>query len=325
MVDPAKAEVGAELVAIAGDRVVDTWTEVVQHIPVQLAESARQKARDLQVDCILSIGGGSAIGVGKAIRMEVDATFVAVPTTFAGSEMTTIWGMSDNEGKHTGKSAKVKPDFVIYDPQLVIGISPIVAGPSGMNALAHCVEALYGPGANPVTSLLARQGIRSITRNLTAACDHPDDIDAIGEVLYGACLAGIALDSAGTSLHHKACHVLGGMFNLDHGGMNAVLLPHVVAFNAPAMPEVVRALAEELNDEDPTSALLDLSSGIGAPASLQELGMSEAGIESAAEQIVVETPHNPRPLDVESVVTLLEGAFEGPRQHRKRVMDDQSL
>jgi maleylacetate reductase len=294
-----------------GPRLVERIGRVQQHVPATTAVAARATARRSEADAVVTIGGGSATGVGKAIRLELDLRFVAVPTTFAGSEMTRIWGLTDAGHKRTGRDERVKADVVVYDPALLVGLPPSVAGPSGLNALAHCVEALYAPGANPITSALARRGARAIGRALPRACARPDDLDALGEALLGACLAGVALDSAGTALHHKACHVLGGMFDLPHGPLHGVLLPHALAYTAPAVPDAMAAVARDLAAPGGPSGVLALARAVGAPTTLAELGMPRDGIEAAAIEIVREAASNPRPPELPGIRAMLEDAFDG--------------
>jgi maleylacetate reductase len=284
-------------------------------VPVAAAEAARAQARDLGADTVVTVGGGSATGFGKAVALALDVRQVALPTTYAGSEMTTIWGLTDGDRKRTGKDPRVKPDLVVYDPELTLTLPPAIAGPSGMNALAHCVEALYGPGANPVVSLMALAGIRALHRSLPTVCASPGDLGARTEALYGAYLAGIALASGGTALHHKACHVLGGMFGLDHGSMNAVVLGHALAYNAPAVPEVMDEIGDALGTgaDDAPGALHDLAAAIGAPTSLAAIGMPADGIDAAAERVVAEAAGNVRPIDVAGARRLLEDAYAGRR------------
>jgi alcohol dehydrogenase class IV len=271
--------------------------------------------RELGADTVLTVGGGSATGFGKAVALAVDVRVVAVPTTYAGSEMTTIWGLTDGSRKTTGKDPRVKPELVLYDPELTLTLPPAIAGPSGMNALAHCVEALYGPGANPVVSLMALEGIRALHRSLPAVCAAPADLAARTEALYGAYLAGIALASGGTALHHKACHVLGGMFGLDHGSMNAVVLGHALAYNAPAVPDVMADIAAALGTdaEGAPGALHDLAAAIGAPTSLAAIGMPADGLDAAAERVAAEAAGNVRPIDAAAARRLLEDAHTGRR------------
>jgi alcohol dehydrogenase class IV len=227
--------------------------------------------------------------------------------------MTTIWGLTEGDHKRTGRDPQVKPELVLYDPELTLTLPPRIAGPSGMNALAHCVEALYGPGANPVISLLALEGIRSLARSLPEVCATPDDLGARTEALYGAYLAAVALASGGTALHHKTCHVLGGMFGLNHGDMNAVVLGHALAYNAPAMPGVVDDIAGALGTDDPAGALFDLSATIGAPTSLAAIGMPAGGLDEAARRVMVEAAGNVRPPEQGGIRQLLDDAFHGRR------------
>lgn len=306
-------ELAADVAAVLGDLVVGRFSDVVQHVPVAKAAAAVELTRDLGADTIVTIGGGSATGFGKAIALELDVHQIALPTTYAGSEMTTIYGLTDGGHKRTGKSDRVKPGVVVYDPELTITLPPRIAGPSGMNALAHCVEALYGPGANPVISAIALEGIRALYRSLPRVCTSPDDLDARTDALYGAYLAGVSLATGGTALHHKTCHVLGGMFDLNHGDMNAVVLGHAVAYNAPAIPELMGRMGEALGTDDVAGALFDLARAIGAPTSLREIGMPEDGIDEAARRVVEDAAANVRPPDPDGIRAMLLAAFAGTR------------
>lgn len=311
-----------EIAALLGDRVVARFADVAQHVPAAKAADAVACVDAAGADAVVTLGGGSATGFGKAVRLAFaergdprPLAFVAVPTTYAGSEMTTIWGRTDGDHKATGKHPYVKPDTVVYDPELTLTLPARIAGPSGMNALAHCVEALYGPGANPIVALHALEGVRALRAGLPVVCGPDDSIGARADVLYGAYLAGIALASGGTALHHKTCHVLGGMFNLNHGDMNAVVLSHAVAYNAPAMPAVMEQLADALGvpAAEVPGALFDLAVAIGAPTSLEALGMPAAGIAEAAKRVVVDAAANVRSPDEASIEQFLTDAYRGTR------------
>lgn len=315
-----EADLADELSTIltaSGCEVVGRFTDVVQHVPDAKSAAAVDAVREAAADAIVTVGGGSATGFGKIIRLDSDPAaelaFIAVPTTYAGSEMTTIWGRSDGDHKRTGKDVRVKPDTVVYDPELTLTLPAKIAGPSGMNAMAHCIEALYGPGSNPIVSLQALDGIRSLVNGLPRVCGDNDGIEARSDVLYGAYLAGVALASGGTALHHKTCHVLGGMFDLNHGDMNAVVLGHALAYNAPVIPELMDRIGDALGvaaDEAP-AALFELASAIGAPTSLEAIGMPADGIDEAARRVVDEAAANVRPPDLESIRQMLDDAYHG--------------
>jgi alcohol dehydrogenase class IV len=302
-----------EVSAILGACAVGRFDDVVQHVPAKKAADAVAMVRRLDVDTVMTIGGGSATGFGKAISLEVDVRSIAVPTTYAGSEMTTIWGLTDGDHKQTGKDPRVKPDVVVYDPELTVSLPPSIAGPSGMNALAHSIEALYAPGANPIISVMALESIGALVRALPRIVDQPDDLDARTDALYGAYLAGVALATAGTALHHKTCHVLGGMFNLNHGDMNAVVLGHALAYNAPAIPDAMARIADAMGVDDAPGALFDLAVAIGAPTGLEALGMPADGLDEAARRTVREAAANVRPPDESSIRRMLDDAFAGRR------------
>jgi maleylacetate reductase len=294
---------------LLGDRVAAQFRDVVQHVPVPAATAARA----LGADAVLAVGGGSAIGFGKAVALVRDVRTLAIPTTYAGSEMTPIWGLTEGGRKRTGSDPRVKPEVVVYDPELTLGLPPRVAGPSGMNAVAHCVEGLYGPRANPVASLMALEGLRALDRSLPAVCASPGDLGARTEALYGAYLAGAVLGSAGTALHHKTCHVLGGAFGLDHGDTNAVVLGHALAYNAPAIPGVVADIEATLGTGDAAGALYDLAAAVGAPTSLAAIGMPPDGLDEATRLVVAEAAANVRPPEPEGLRRMLDDAFAGRR------------
>ena len=305
----------AEITAIAGARVVGRFSDVVQHVPAAKAAEAVETTRTLDIDTVVTLGGGSATGFGKAIALECDVTTVSIPTTYAGSEMTTIWGLTDGDHKQTGKDPRVKPDVVLYDPELTLSLPPHIAGPSGMNALAHSVEALYGPGANPVISAMALESIGSLHAGLPKITTDPADIEGRTDVLYGAYLAGVALATGGTALHHKSCHVLGGMFDLNHGDMNAVMLGHALAYNAPAIPEIMQRIADAIGVAAPDvpGAMFDLAAAIGAPTSLEAIGMPAGGLDEAARRAVTEAAANVRPPEERGIRQMLDDAFHGRR------------
>ena len=307
-----------ELSAPLGDRLVDVFTEVRPHVPAEVAERARVMARDAEADCLLSIGGGSTTGTAKAIALEEPLPIVAVPTTYAGSEMTPVWGMTEAQRKTTGRSLRVLPKVVVYDPELTFSLPASITGPSAMNAMAHCVEAFYAPGANPITSLVAEEGIRAISRGIPVAVESSEDLEGRSETLYGAYLAGAAFAVAGSGLHHKICHVLGGAYDLPHADMHTVVLPHAVAFNEPAIPEVMeriaRALGESSGAEGAAAGLYDLAQSIGAPTALKDIGMKRENIDEAVGLVLEAVPaDNPRPVDEAGIRDILEGAYAGRR------------
>ena len=224
-----------ELAEPLGDRSVGVFSNVRPHVPVEVAEEARARVRETEAGCLLSIGGGSTTGTAKAVAVEIPLPIVAVPTTYAGSEMTPIYGITSEQRKQTGSSLDVLPKVVVYDPELTTSLPGSITGPSAMNAMAHCVEAFYAPEANPITSLMAEEGIRALSRGVPVAVERPEDLDGRSETLYGAYLAGAALAATSAGLHHKICHVLGGAYDLPHAALHAVVLPYAVAFNEEAL------------------------------------------------------------------------------------------
>ena len=225
--------------------------------------------------------------------------------------MTPIWGLTEGGLKRTGKDPRVLPRVVLYDPELTTTLPPQVAGPSGMNAIAHCVEALYADRANPVMSLLAQEGIRALAESLPDVVRAPDNVESQGEALYGAWLAGVVLGSVGMALHHKLCHLLGGTFNTPHAETHALVLPYATAFNIDAAPNAKARLAAALGTPKVASALRALGDGVGAPGSLKDLGLIESDLDTAAD-LATQTPYyNPRPVTRDGIRRLLQDAYDG--------------
>ncbi|WP_134773040.1 maleylacetate reductase [Ornithinimicrobium flavum] len=286
--------------------------EVVQHVPAERARAAVALAREVDADAVVAIGGGSATGLAKIVARDTGLPVVAVPTTFSGSEATDIWGMTQDERKTTGTDPRVLPRVVVYDATLTQGLPPDLAAHSGLNALAHAVDSLWAPRADPINGALAGEGMRALVPGLRGLRADAEDLRAHEQVLYGTYLSGVALASAGAGMHHKICHVLGGTFNLPHAQTHAVVLPYVVAYNAPADPDSASRIAEALGTPDAAAGLWDLAREVGAPGSLGELGLTEDDVDLAAELATVAIPgSNPEPVSEEQVATLLRSALRG--------------
>ncbi|HTW85723.1 MAG TPA: maleylacetate reductase [Candidatus Sulfotelmatobacter sp.] len=300
-----------DVAAALGARVGGTFNEVREHVPVALAARARRFAAEIGADGIVALGGGSAIGLAKAVALTSGLPIVAVPTTYAGSEMTPIYGLTEDGRKTTGRDPRVRPQVVVYDPLLTRTLSPELSAASGLNALAHAVEALYAIDANPVVSLIAEESIRALAAGLPRVVEGPDDVDARAQCLYGAWLAGIALGSVSMALHHKLCHTLGGTWDLPHARTHAVVLPHAAAYNAPAAPTAMARVARALGVDDAPRGLADLARRLGVPGTLRELGFPSAALDRAADLAAASPYPNPRPIERDAIRALLARAFDG--------------
>ena len=298
-----------------GDRFAGRIDGVAQHVPTEVAEDARTKARDVGADGIVAIGGGSAIGLAKAVALTSELPdglpIVAVPTTYAGSEMTPGWGETSGGSKTTGADLKVLPRTVVYDPVLSQQLPKTVTAASVANAIAHCVEAVWTPKADPITETIAVEGVRALTTGLRTVLEDPLDLEARGDLLYGACLAGSALAAAGTGLHHKLCHLLGGTYDLPHAETHAAVLPQVARVNGPAVPRAKARLEEALRTADLAAGLFDLFTAAGVPTSLRALGLSETQAAEAAETFTA--TDNPIPVTKALVTEILSRAWAGTR------------
>ncbi|MGD9990970.1 maleylacetate reductase [Pseudonocardia sp.] len=294
--------------AALGDRVAVSWHEIAQHVPADIAARATASARDAGVDVIVSLGGGSATGLAKAVALELEVPIVAVPTTYAGSELTPVYGMTGGQRKRTGSDERVRPRVVLYDPELTVGLPAAVTGPSTFNALAHCFAAMWSPAPNPLIAALAADGVRTLWASLPVVTDNPTDLDARAGLQYGAFLAGTALGSAGTGLQHRISHALGGRLGLVHADTHSVVLPYVVALNTPAAPDMVARVRPYLGD-DPGHSLWELAGRIGLPRDLAALGATDEALDGVADD-VADTP-NPVPATRATIRALLERAYRG--------------
>ncbi len=297
-----------------GARAAGVYPKAVMHVPVETAQAAIAEAQRVNADCALAVGGGSTTGLGKAIALQSGLPILAVPTTYAGSEMTPIWGMTENGLKKTGRDARVLPRTVIYDPELTVSLPVGLTVTSGMNAIAHAAEGLYAQDSNPVMDLMAEEGIRALASALPLLRANPSDIDARGDALYGAWLCGTVLGNVGMALHHKLCHTLGGTLNLPHADVHTVVLPHAIAFNASAAPDAMKKISRALGGADAAQGLYRLAKDNGAPVALRDIGMQQSDIDRVA-QIAVQNPYwNPRPIvpDAQPALReLLQRAWEG--------------
>ncbi|MCI2810608.1 maleylacetate reductase [Eoetvoesiella caeni] len=287
------------------------YSNATMHTPVEISEQAVAQVQRLEADCVVALGGGSTTGLGKAIALRTGLPQIAVPTTYAGSEMTPILGETENGVKTTKRLPVILPKTVIYDVDLSLTLPAALSATSGLNAMAHAVEALYAQDRNPVTSIMAEEGLAAFARALPTITQSPKDLEARSDALYGAWLCGICLASAGMALHHKLCHVLGGAFDLPHAQTHAVMLPHTAAYNSKAAADAMQRIARALNAPDAAQGLWDLAGKLGAPRSLKELGMPETGIELATELALKNPYWNPRPLEADGIRKLLARAWAG--------------
>lgn len=322
----AVRELGAERVLLIADAfaaetsdavaaelpVVARIHDIVQHVPDDRAAAATQLAKEQDADLVLSIGGGSATGLAKIVALRTGVPIVAVPTTFAGSEATNVWGLTEAARKRTGSDPLVLPRVIIYDATLSAGLPGEAAVASGLNALAHAVDGLWAPRANPINRAMGTEGMRALVPGLRALVADPADLDAREQTLYGAYLAAVAFASAGSGMHHKICHVLGGTFGLPHAETHAIVLPYVAGFNESAAPDAAARVSAIVGSATAGRGLWELHRELGGPLALAEVGLKESDIAEAA-LICAEAmpPSNPRQGDASALKSLLLAAWAG--------------
>ena len=310
---PGQARLADMAAGYLGDRCAAILSKARMHTPVEVTEEAMAVVTANEIDGVVAIGGGSTTGLAKAIAYRTDLPQLIIPTTYSGSEMTDILGETADGQKVTVRDPRILPEAVIYDVDLTLGLPTAISVTSGMNAIAHAVEALYAPDGNPVVSMMAEEGIRALGAAIPGIAAAGDESEARASALYGAWLCGLVLGNTSMGLHHKLCHILGGSFGLAHAETHTVILPHVAAFNAPHASDAMARVARALASDDAPGALFDLAKDAGAPTSLREIGMSGTGLDRAAE-LAVTTPYpNPAPIEPHAIRLLLENAWQGRR------------
>jgi len=308
---PQQEDTARDLAAILGKLCAGVFFGAAMHTPVSVTEAAIAVLREVDADCLVALGGGSTTGLGKALALRTDLPQIVIPTSYAGSEATPILGQTEAGKKTTLRSEKVLPEVIIYDVTLTLGLPVALSVTSGMNAIAHAVEALYAVDGNPVTSLLAEQGIAAIARALPVIVKVPGNITARGEALFGAWACGTCLGTVGMALHHKLCHALGGSYDLPHAETHTVVLPHVMAFNAKAAPDAAARVARAIARANAATGLYDLPAALGAAMSLRELGLPESALDAVAEAATSSPYPNPRPVTTADVRNILQNAYDG--------------
>lgn len=307
---PAEAELADQVTS--GLSTALRHEEVVMHVPVEVAERARVAAAKHEVDALVSVGGGSTTGLAKAVAMTTGLPIVAVPTTYAGSEATAVWGLTEAGRKTTGVDAAVLPRAIVYDATLLLSLPVEMSVASGLNALAHCVDSLWAPRADPINNVQAAEGARALHEGLPLVAQDPSAVPGIELALYGAYLAAAAFASAGSGLHHKICHVLGGKYDLPHAQTHATVLPYVLAFNAPNARRAEARLASAFGAPTALQGLQELRRALNAPRALRDHGLEEGDISGAVEDVLAVVPaSNPTPVNTENLTALLRAAWAG--------------
>jgi maleylacetate reductase len=292
--------------------VAGLYDDVVMHVPIEVAQRGCDAAVGCDADLLVSVGGGSTVGLAKAIALSTGLPIVAVPTTYAGSEATNVWGLTEAGRKRTGVDDRVLPRTVIYDASLTTSLPVELSVASGLNAMAHCIDAFWAPRADPINAALAAEGILALAEGLPEVAVDPSQLPGREQLLCAAYLSGVAFASAGSGLHHKICHSLGGLFDLPHAQTHAVVLPYVLAFNGPAAPAAQRRIATALTAVDADEGLKQLRRVLQAPTALRDYGFTEADIPQAVDAILPSVPEsNPRPVTADDLRQLLHLAWEG--------------
>jgi maleylacetate reductase len=308
---PEQKDLAQQISLQLGDRSAGVFAEAKMHVPIETARIARDHARKVEADCAVAVGGGSTVGLGKAIALESSLPIIAIPTTYAGSEMTPIYGLTEEGLKRTGRDIRVLPKTVIYDPELSRRLPTGLSYVSGMNAIAHAAEGLYARDGNPVMSLIAEEGIRALAVGLRGIKNSAEDLPARADCLYGAWLCGTVLGHVGMALHHKLCHTLGGSFNLPHAETHAIVLPHALAYTNDFAPQAMQRIAKALAHTNAAQGVFELGQELGIPSGLRDIGMKESDLDDACD-IALSNPYwNPRPIERAPIRALLQNAWEG--------------
>ncbi|MEV0110893.1 maleylacetate reductase [Nocardia sp. NPDC050799] len=308
---PRQRPHGQEIAVLAGNRAHSVYAHATMHVPNSVVAAADEYVTTHEIDGAVVVGGGSAVGLGKALALGTGLPVLAVPTTYSGSEMTPIWGITDPGNKTTGRDVRVLPRTVIYDPDLTVNLPAPLSVSSGLNAMAHAAEALYAPDGSPLVEIIAGEAVRALATGLPKIAGDPMNSDVRRELLYGAWLAGTCLGATSMSLHHKLCHIIGGAFGLPHSEVHAIVLPHVLAYNFVGAPRSRELMSRAIGVDDPASWIHSVSRQIGPATSLHELGMREEDVEAVVVEAVANPYSNPRPITPEAIRSIVTHALTG--------------
>ena len=308
---PNQAEQGRELAKLLGDRAVGLFDQAAMHAPAAALEAATDFCHSLAADCTVALGGGSTIGLGKALAVKEGLDNIVIPTSYAGSEMTDIWAVTEAERKVTARNYAAVPTLTLYDPQLTLTLPPEFSVASGLNAMAQAVVNVATDKPNPIISSLALDGIRALAASLPIIMKDPQNIEARSQALYGASMAGGALGMGITSLHHRLCHTFGGTFNTPHAETHAILLAHSVAYNAAATAEGTARVADALGVDNAAQGIYQLAKKLGVPLSLKEVGILETDLDKAVAVSLENSLSNPEPVTPKRLRQLLDNAWRG--------------
>ncbi len=309
---PQKRDMAEALAAQIGSLSAGIFSDAAMHTPVEVTTKALTAYNAVNADCVIAFGGGSTTGLGKAIAYRNGAPQIVVAITYAGSEVTPVLGQTENGIKTTVRGPEILPEVVIYDPELTVNLPVQISIVSGLNAMAHALEGFYAQDRNPVSTLLAGEGLRALTSALPKIIAEPSNLDARTEALFGAWLCGDVLGSVGMSIHHKLCHTLGGSFNLPHAQTHAILLPHTIAYVAEFAQDLLQP-ATTIFGERLGAGIYDFAASLGAPQALRDMGLEEADLDRAAALAVASPYWCPRPLERNAIRELLQNAWEGRR------------
>lgn len=308
---PGQRELADRVAATIGSSVHGVYPHARMHVPSAVADAAVDYVRTHEIDGCVSVGGGSSVGLAKMVGLHTGLPIVAVPTTYAGSEMTSVWGLTDDDGKQTGRDERVLPRTVIYDLDLTASLPTELSVTSAVNALAHAVEAIYAPDSTPMVGLIAQASTTALLAGIEGVAQDPADSNARARLTYGAWLAGSCLEATTMSLHHKLCHILGGSFDLPHAWAHTVVLPYVMSFNVVPGAAAHTELATAFGDVEPASALLRLLDRVGYRRSLSALGLPREGVDMVVERAIASPYANPRQVDAEDLRGILDDAYHG--------------
>jgi maleylacetate reductase len=308
---PRQQALAASVIGVLGGAAAGTFDGATMHTPIEVTEAAIARAREVGADSLISVGGGSTTGLGKAIATRIGLPHLVLPTTYAGSEVTPVLGETANGEKTTRSSPEIRPNTVIYDVALTTGLPWAITVTSAVNAMAHSVEALYAPNRSAESDRMALDSITALVAGLRALQPEPENLDARADLLYGAWLAGNCLATMGMGLHHKLCHTLGGSFGLPHAATHTVVLPYAMAYNQPAAGAAMARAASALDVTDAPAGLQELIAGLGGPTALAELGFGLHQIPRAVELATARPYPNPREVTPDGLADLLARATTG--------------
>jgi maleylacetate reductase len=291
---------------ILGEAWGGEFSDVVAHVPAAHANAVVATAQEIRADSVVTFGGGSATGLGKIVALALGLPLVAVPITYAGCEMTALYGVTTDRGFETGTNDRTRPRAVFHDAELSLTLPPAATADSGFDAIGGCLDVLWQPAAPAAGVALARDGLRRLWATLPSLVNDPFDVTLRQAALEGARAGGGALDVSGPGLYRRLSWALAALRPVGPARLSGWLLPRLAAFHADGWDAA--ALHCVAGDARPSDLLAELGERLGLIVDPAALGYGFDDLGRATARVAADPPPSPVPLSEQALREVLTAA-----------------